>query len=387
MDASLLGVNNGPLPYRPDLGQGNLVVGGTSPTGMMTQFADPEDLDRLYRSMGVPGIRPNDLGGPWDLRCMFPISSSADVPDPSSTYEEIRDDPRWKWNASDAVFASILEGGFAPYLKIASREWISGVQQGFSYVSEGGAPVYVVEQQNLPDFCSNWPSISPVIEAIGDKLALAIVERYNNASMWRESLTKGGISPPGAPLESATWRGVTNATVGVELQNEYNGLTCLKTGSGDTTTLEGWRQNCGGDPYVYGWKYWDGTPRAAHKSFVAQASAIKRRFPGVMVGGPAAGTGPGFGFPDAAGGAALNWIRDFLGTVREASLETDLKLMDWFSWHAYTSCVTGVCNNATTDCRYDFVRDPVALGLTQILQIARLTPLSAFRSAPATRDP
>ena len=138
---------------------------------------------------------------------------------------------------------------------------------------------------------------------------------------------------------------------------------------------------------MYGWKYWDGTPRAAHKSFVAQASAIKRRFPGVMVGGPAAGTGPGFGFPDAAGGAALNWIRDFLGTVREASLETDLKLMDWFSWHAYTSCVTGVCNNATTDCRYDFVRDPVALGLTQILQIARLTPLSAFRSAPATRDP
>ena len=277
MDSTLLSVNNGPLPYRDDMGQGTVLTGGTSPSAD-AQFADAQVVSSLYRSMGVRGIRPNDLGGPLDLRCMFPISSTSEVPDPNSTYEEIRDDPRWNWAASDAVFASMLEGGFAPYLKIASREWISGAQQGFSYVGEGGTPVYVVEQQNLEGFCSNWPYISPIIESVGDKLALAIVERYNNATMWKESLIKGGIIPPGAPLESATWSGVTNATVGVELQNEYNGLQCLKTGSGDTSTLEGWRQNCGGDPYTYGWKYWDGSPEGARRSFVSQVRGASPRF-------------------------------------------------------------------------------------------------------------
>jgi len=369
---NVLGVNNGPGPYRPDLGSGNAQTGGINPSaGGMAAFADVSTVSSLYASMAVPGVRPNDLGGPFDLRCMFPIANVSDIPPADSAFEDIRSDPRWNFTASDEVFADLLENGFAPYLKLASREWTSGLSTGFSYVGEDGVPVYVVPPQDIAGFCSDWPYIAPVMESIGDQLILTIVERYNNESMWRERMA-GSLEGP--PLEAETWASVTGATVGVELQNggsrccdrccwltcarkpfrlspparslarslahlaEYNQLQCLSTGTGDTTSYEGWVENCGGAPYVlardqwsrppcarppcyslsrsrshsryalrsfasyvYGAKYWDGTPEAAHRSFVSQALAIKTRFPNVRVGGPAIGTGGSFGFPDAQG--------------------------------------------------------------------------------------
>lgn len=357
----LLGVNNGPGPYRPDLGQGNAQVGGVNPTvGGMSSFANVSTVASLYSSMAVPGIRPNDLGGPFDLRCMFPIANVSDIPAADSTFEEIRDDPRWNFSTSDQVFADLLEKGFAPYLKLASREWTSGLSTGFSYVGEDGVPVYVIASQDIQGFCKDWPYISPVIESIGDQLILTIVERYNNESMWSESLAKfDGGAVKGAPLEAETWASVTSATVGIELQNEYNQLQCLSTGTGDTTSLEGWVENCGGPPFAYGGKYWDGTPGAAHRTFVSQALAIKKRFPRVRVGGPAIGTGGTFGFPNTqgtpqAGGVAFDWIRDFLDAVSTATREIGIELLDWFSWHAYTNCISGLgtsgCNATGIDC-------------------------------------
>ena len=359
--------------------------GGISPSaGGMAAFADVSTVSSLYASMAVPGVRPNDLGGPFDLRCMFPIANVSDIPPADSTFEDIRSDPRWNFTASDEVFADLLENGFAPYLKLASREWTSGLSTGFSYVGEDGVPVYVVPPQDIGGFCSDWPYIAPVMESIGDQLILTIVERYNNESMWSERMA-GSLEGP--PLEAATWASVTGATVGVELQNggsrcydddrlsppplphslahsltpslEYNQLQCLSTGTGDITSYEGWVENCGGAPFVYGAKYWDGTPEAAHRSFVSQALAIKTRFPNVRVGGPAIGTGGSFGFPDAqgnmqAGGAAFDWIADFLDTVASASSSSGIELLDWFSWHAYTNCIPGMgtrgCNATSVDC-------------------------------------
>ena len=50
--------------------------GGISPSaGGMAAFADVSTVSSLYASMAVPGVRPNDLGGPFDLRCMFPIAN------------------------------------------------------------------------------------------------------------------------------------------------------------------------------------------------------------------------------------------------------------------------------------------------------------------------
>eukprot|EP00890_Picochlorum_soloecismus_P005075 jgi/Picsp_1/5569/NSC_02928-R1_glycoside hydrolase len=345
----MLGVNNGPNLYRPDLGEGNVLVGGISPKAFTA--SNTTHIASIYRSLNVPGIRPNDQGGPFDIRCMFPIDSIDAIPPENSTFEDISSDPRWNWTSSDAVFAAMLENGFAPYLKLASREWISGIQQGLAYVREDGVPEYVVQPTSLEQFCKSWPYISPIMESIGDKLMLTVVERYNNASKWSDYMSKGLKDLP--PLEWRSWANATNATVGVELQNEYNFLTCLPTGSGDNPSIEGWRENCGGEPYTWSAKYWDGTPSGAHKSFVSQAIAIKERFPGIRVGGPAIGTSGSFGLqPNSEGkypadGIALDWIRDFLKTIADSSKDSGIQLLDWFSWHAYTNCQT---TGGGTDC-------------------------------------
>ena len=344
MDTVMFGVNNGPNLYRPELGEGNVLVGGISPT--IFSATSTASIASLYQSMNVPAIRPNDLGGPFDIRCMFPIPSVSDIPSENSTFEEIRDDPRWNWTMSDDEFSSLLEHGFAPYIKLASRDWISGIQEGLAYVGEDGVPQYVIPPTPLEEFCLPWPYISPIMESIGDKLVLTIVERYNNASKWSEQMAKGsnGLLKGLPPLESRTWAGITNTTVGVELQNEYNFLTCLPTGNGEKMTMQGWKNTCGGNPYTWSAKYWDGTPSSAHRSFVSQAVAIKARFPNVMIGGPAIGTSGSFGLqPDAQGrypadGVALDWIRKFLKAVEKSSNETGIQILDWFSWHAYTSC-------------------------------------------------
>ena len=38
--------------------------------------------------------RPNDLGGPFDIFCMFPVTNLSDIPDPAL-------DSNWNWTQSD----------------------------------------------------------------------------------------------------------------------------------------------------------------------------------------------------------------------------------------------------------------------------------------------
>lgn len=47
MDTVMLGVNNGPNPYRPDLGDGNVLVGGISPQTFSS--TNTTTLAEIYR--------------------------------------------------------------------------------------------------------------------------------------------------------------------------------------------------------------------------------------------------------------------------------------------------------------------------------------------------
>jgi len=450
---NVLGVNNGPGPYRPDLGSGNAQTGGINPSaGGMAAFADVSTVSSLYASMAVPGVRPNDLGGPFDLRCMFPIANVSDIPPADSTFEDIRSDPRWNFTASDEVFADLLENGFAPYLKLASREWTSGLSTGFSYVGEDGVPVYVVPPQDIAGFCSDWPYIAPVMESIGDQLILTIVERYNNESMWRERMA-GSLEGP--PLEAETWASVTGATVGVELQNGGSRccdrccwLTCARkpfrlspparslahslTSQSTTScsacrpapaiprhTRDGWKtvvvrrtswpETSGLDrrvparpatlslaltratrfarspatstvPSIGTARQRQRTDRSCRRRSRSRrgsrtcASADPRLAPADRLGSPthrgicrrwvsdrltnppALLTPQFLPLPSTSfqGGAAFDWIADFLDTVASASSSSGVELLDWFSWHAYTNCIPGLgtrgCNATSVDC-------------------------------------
>lgn len=353
----LLGVNNGPAPYRPDLGSNNLLTGGVNPT-IQGPPANATTMSQIYRSMNIPGIRPNDEGGAFDLSCLFPISSllsisnSTDhdgIPDPSG----VANDSRWNWTHTDSVFSALLQGGFPPLVKLASQEWKGGQWVGLSYVStDSSSPQYVIKTASQVGYCAPWPAIAPIITKIGDALVTTIVKRYNDAERWAADLAVAGIER-GPPLEPSTWSSsISSSFVGVELQNEYNMLTCTTTGSNDTRTLQGWIDNCGGPPYTWNAKYWDGTPAEAHASYVSQALAIKKLFPNILIGGPALGTGPSFGIQStkdsglnstAAGGVAYDWLNDFLMAVRDANAP-----MDFFSWHSYNTCTSP--DGVTIDC-------------------------------------
>jgi hypothetical protein len=314
--------------------------------------------------MNVPGIRPNDEGGAFDLSCMFPISSLTSnsdttanatgddgIPDPA----DVATDPRWNWTQTDAVFSAILQGGFPPLIKLASQEWKGGQWVGLSYVGNNGSssPQYVIKPASQIGYCAPWPAISPIITKIGDALVTTIVKRYNDAERWAADLAVAGIEK-GPPLEPSTWTSSSSISsfVGVELQNEYNMLTCVATGTNDTRTLQGWIDNCGGPPYTWNAKYWDGTPAEAHASYASQALAIKKVFPNILVGGPALGTGPSFGIQStkesglnstAAGGVAYDWLNDFLTAIRDGNAP-----MDFFSWHSYNTCMSP--DGITIDC-------------------------------------
>lgn len=362
-NTALLGSNNGPNPYRPDLGSGSIVSGGVNPRSLAP--VNDTIMSEVYKSMGIRSIRPNDEGGAFDISCMFPITSLKDIPPPGTVAE----DPRWNWTASDEVFSSLLRGGFVPFLKLASQEWKAPRWTGQAYIlPNGGPPTYIIAPEAQPGYCAPWPAIAPILLAIGPELVVTIIRRYNDASMWAEDLLMGGNLSIGPPLEPDTWKNVTGGFVGVELQNEYNMLTCMSDG-GDSTTkrnsLEGWQEVCGGEPFTWSGKYWDGTPEQAYESYIAQAIALKTAFTKVLVGGPALGTGPSFGIqgpPDAtspsmtvAGGAAYMWVKNFLRKVKEMNAP-----LDFFTWHTYNTCP--ITSTGMVDCSADAFNSNAAIG-------------------------
>ena len=72
------------------------------------------DLTDAYHAAGITMIRTHDYYGPLDMATMYP-DQSADPHDPAS----------YNFTESDRVFASILAGGFEPYLRLGDS-WNNG---------------------------------------------------------------------------------------------------------------------------------------------------------------------------------------------------------------------------------------------------------------------
>lgn len=145
---ALISANDGPEPY--------LLY---QPPG--ANAANARRLTHVYQQeLGITGVRPDEAGLAFDLRCMFPVQSLDNLPDPS-------DDTNWRWNASDQLFLAIINGGFAPLLKLGVNTWTSTRISGQAYVNWTTSQVtYVIPPQEYST-CEPWPAISPVINAIG----------------------------------------------------------------------------------------------------------------------------------------------------------------------------------------------------------------------------
>ena len=94
------------------------------------------------------------------IRCMFPVKSLDDLPDPNN-------ESNWRWDASDRFFLSIIQGGFAPLLKLGVNTWTFTRLSGQAFVNwTAGNVTYVISPQ-VYNVCEPWPAIAPVINAIG----------------------------------------------------------------------------------------------------------------------------------------------------------------------------------------------------------------------------
>ncbi len=145
---ALISANDGPEPY--------LLYQPPN-----ANAANVHPLTRVYQQeFGITGVRPDEAGLAFDLRCMFPVQSLENLPDPL-------DDTNWRWNASDQFFLAIIKGGFAPLLKLGVNTWTSTRITGQAYVNWTTSQVTYVIPPQAYSTCEPWPAISPVINAIG----------------------------------------------------------------------------------------------------------------------------------------------------------------------------------------------------------------------------
>ena len=148
---ALISANDGPAPYR--------VYQDTNP--MRTKA-----MQKVYHELRINSVRPDEAGVAFDLRCMFPVASLDQLPDPNN-------ESNWRWIASDRVFHAMIAGGFAPFLKLGVNTWTSTRLSGQAYVNWTTGNVTYVIPPKVYDICEPWPAISPVINAIGPLEALA----------------------------------------------------------------------------------------------------------------------------------------------------------------------------------------------------------------------
>ena len=290
------------------------------------------------------------------------------------------DDLNWNWTLSDIVFQEILEGGFAPLLKIPTNGWVSGRLVGLSYQTfDDTDPTYVVPRKlDYPSEygCSQWPVIAPIMSQIGSQLAVMIALRYNDFERWKK------VVPwlTGPPLEADTWTEMRAARerarrealtgrkelenvdethdigqasrfsapfVGIEVGNELDLLICgppyQPNKTANMSDEEVYREQCGGDPFTWGAKYWDGSPQQAWEFLSDAMAAVQRAVPNVAVGGPGKFNQV---FPQAidddtfshtvTARALKAWVSGFIDTLRRKNVTPA-----FWSFHVYSSVTAG----------------------------------------------
>lgn len=289
---ALISGNDGPEPY------GVYQPLNSNPLGT-------KKMSKIFQKLQINSIRPDEAGVAFDLRCMFPVASLDQLPDPNN-------ESNWRWNASDRFFHAMIAGGFAPFLKLGVNTWTSTRISGQAYVNWTTGNVTYVIPPKAYDICEPWPAISPVINAID-------LERYNRHGA----------------LEASKWPG---AFAGVELTNEWNTLICMPYGfggcsaSGNEPTAKDWANWCYGRPFTWSSRYWDGTPQMMYDFYVSTAKLIKQQYPGIRVGGPASGFSESF-FPCgdiSPTSLGMTWIKHFLENVKAQGAP-----LDFFSFHYY----------------------------------------------------
>ena len=169
------------------------------------------------------------------------------------------------WSYSDSFFDAMLKAGTAPYLKLGVNTWTSTRLSGQSYVDWAtGNVTYVIPPQIYFD-CKPWPAIAPVMNAIGDRLVLKIVERYNKGGLleaWKWPDAFAGVELLGSESKEAKWVEIQSEVARfraasrrfstfrmvsmcpLRLMNEWNMLTCqpfpFPCGEGPSPTARDW---------------------------------------------------------------------------------------------------------------------------------------------------
>ncbi|HEY80314.1 MAG TPA: hypothetical protein G4O05_04470 [Caldilineae bacterium] len=165
--APLLGVGGGPLP--PDRGDGAV-------------------LTEEYQSVGVTMIRTHDMGGPLDMAIIYP-DQNADPRDPASYDSE----------ASDQVFAAILEGGFEPYLRL-----------GDSMHTSPGMPTLATRAPINPD---NWVQAAVEVVRHYDEISPALASQGGALNDRLEQYTSrflDYLQKHNTPLDFFSWHVYTS---------------------------------------------------------------------------------------------------------------------------------------------------------------------------------
>lgn len=243
----LLGVNGGPTPFQPSL------------------YPKFVDTTKQFQSLGVDAIRMVDYFGANDIMCMFPDPTA----DPSV-------EANYKFEATDAVFTSIVDGNFRPMLRLG-QSWKAGEAITGYNVKQPTGTLFPDKPKSYPG-CEFWKEgLAAGVEAAGPQLWKRIVGRYSDAERWGKNALEHG------------W---------VEIWNEPNILN---------TTM-----------------YWDAEPEKFSEFFANTAKALDADFPNLRFGGPAS-HGAGCTTPEGQ-----KWVDDFL----KYQSANDVPL-DFFSWHWY----------------------------------------------------
>jgi hypothetical protein len=245
----LLGVNGGPAPFQP---------------GLYPQFVD---TTKQFQSLGVNAIRMVDYFGPNDIMCMFPDPSA----DPS-------EESNYEFEATDAVFQSIVDGNFRPMLRLG-QSWKAGEAiTGYDVKAPTGT-LFPDKPTSFPG-CEFWSEgLAAGVDRAGPELWKQIVGRYSDSERWGSNVLENG------------W---------VEIWNEPNM---------PNTTM-----------------YWDAEPEKFFEFFATTAKALSAEYPDLKFGGPGS-HGAGCTTP-----GGRKWVDDFL-----QHLKTNEVPLDFFSWHFYSA--------------------------------------------------
>ena len=158
----LLGVNGGPTPFQPSL------------------YPKFVDTTKQFQSLGVDAIRMVDYFGANDIMCMFPDPTA----DPSV-------EANYKFEATDAVFTSIVDGNFRPMLRLG-QSWKAGEAITGYNVKQPTGPLFPDKPKSYPG-CEFWKEgLAAGVEAAGPELWKRIVGRYSDAGRWGKNALEHG---------------------------------------------------------------------------------------------------------------------------------------------------------------------------------------------------